>query len=137
MMNICFATDDNYVKPTAIAIMTVLLTNKDEEISIYILAQSLLEHNKNILCNVVQKYSPKSKIKFCFLTDDIVSQFSSTIKESDHVSIATYFRLYIPSLIPKDIDRILYLDGDIICADSLRPLYETDLKDCSLVAAHD
>lgn len=28
MMNICFATDDNYVKPTAIAIMTVLLTNK-------------------------------------------------------------------------------------------------------------
>lgn len=137
MMNICFATDDNYVKPTAIAIMTVLLTNKDEEISIYILAQSLLEHNKNILCNVVQKYSPKSKIEFCFLTDDIVSQFSSTIKESDHVSIATYFRLYIPSLIPKDIDRILYLDGDIICADSLRPLYETDLKDCSLVAAHD
>ena len=137
MMNICFATDDNYVKPTAIAIMTVLLTNKDEEISIYILAQSLLEHNKNILCNVGQKYSPKSKIEFCFLTDDIVSQFSSTIKESDHVSIATYFRLYIPSLIPKDIDRILYLDGDIICADSLRPLYETDLKDCSLVAAHD
>ena len=137
MMNICFATDDNYVKPTAIAIMTVLLTNKDEEISIYILAQSLLEHNKNILRNVVQKYSPKSKIEFCFLTDDIVSQFSSTIKESDHVSIATYFRLYIPSLIPKDIDRILYLDGDIICADSLRPLYETDLKDCSLVAAHD
>ena len=137
MMNICFATDDNYVKPTAIAIMTVLLTNKDEEISIYILAQSLLEHNKNILRNVVQKYSPKSKIEFCFLTDDIVSQFSSTIKESDHVSIATYFRLYIPSLIPKDIDRILYLDGDIICTGSLSSLYETNLEGFSMAAVTD
>lgn len=136
-MNICFATDDNYVKPTAIAIMTVLLTNKDEEISIYILAQSLLEHNKNILRNVVQKYSPKSKIEFCFLTDDIVSQFSSTIKESDHVSIATYFRLYIPSLIPKDIDRILYLDGDIICTGSLSSLYETNLEGFSMAAVPD
>lgn len=49
MMNICFATDDNYVKTTAIAIMSVLLTNKDEEISFYILSQSLTEENKEIL----------------------------------------------------------------------------------------
>ena len=38
---------------------------------------------------------------------------------------------------PNNVHKILYLDGDIICADSLRPIYETDLKDCSLVAAHD
>ena len=46
---IFFATDDNYVKTTAIAIMSVLLTNKDEEISFYILSQSLTEENKEIL----------------------------------------------------------------------------------------
>ena len=44
-MNICFATDDNYVRPTAVAMMTVMLTNKNEEICFYILAQSLLEKN--------------------------------------------------------------------------------------------
>lgn len=137
MMNICFATDDNYVKTTAIAIMTVLLTNKDEEISFYILSQSLTETNKEILKTTVLNYSSKSHIQFCILTSSIIDKFSSTIKKENHVSLATYIRLYIPSLIPKDIDRILYLDGDIICADSLRPLYETDLKDCSLVAAHD
>lgn len=136
-MNICFATDDNYVRPTAVAMMTVMLTNKNEEICFYILAQSLLEKNKEILKNTVLKYSPKSKIEFCFLTDKMFSQFSSTIKESDHVSLATYLRLYIPSLIPDSIDKILYLDGDIICTGSLASLYETDLEGFSMAAVHD
>ena len=137
IMNICFATDDNYVRPTAIAMMTVILSNKDEEICFYILSQSLQEKNKKILENTVTTFSSKCKIKFCFLTNDILSQFSSTLKESDHVSIATYFRIYIPSLLPKNIDRILYLDGDIICAGSLRKFYETDLAGYSMSAAHD
>ena len=64
MMNICFSTDDNYVKPTAIAIMTVLLTNKDEEISIYILAQSLLEHNKNILSQITSFCKQENRNEF-------------------------------------------------------------------------
>lgn len=136
-MNICFATDDNYVKPTAIAIMTVLLTNKDEEISFYILSQSLTETNKEILKTTVLSYSSKSHIQFCILTSSIIDKFSSTIKNENHVSLATYIRLFIPSLLPNNVHKILYLDGDIICADSLRPLYDTDLKDCSLVAAHD
>lgn len=137
MMNICFATDDNYVKTTAIAMMTVLLTNKDEEISFYILSQSLTKTNKEILKSTVLKYSSKNQIYFCILTSSIIDKFSSTIKKENHVSLATYIRLFIPSLLPNNVHKILYLDGDIICADSLRPLYETDLKDCSLVAAYD
>lgn len=137
MMNICFATDDNYVKTTAIAIMSVLLTNKDEEISFYILSQSLTEENKEILKSTVLRYSSKSHIQFCILTSSIIDKFSSTIKKEDHVSIAAYLRLFIPSLIPDNVQKILYLDGDIICADSLRPLYETDLKDYSIAAIYD
>lgn len=137
MMNICFATDDNYVKTTAIAIMTVLLTNKDEEISFYILSQSLTEENKEILKTTVLRYSSKSHIQFCILTSSIIDKFSSTIKKEDHVSLAAYLRLFIPSLIPDNVQKILYLDGDIICVDSLRPLYETDLKDYSIAAIYD
>lgn len=137
MMNICFATDDNYVKTTAIAIMSVLLTNKDEEISFYILSQSLTEENKEILKTTVLRYSSKNQIYFCILTSSIIDKFSSTIKKEDHVSLAAYLRLFIPSLIPDNVQKILYLDGDIICVDSLLPLYETDLKDYSIAAIYD
>ena len=40
-----------------------------------------------------------------------------------------YFRLFAPILLEKNIDRILYLDVDIICINNLVELYNTDIKD--------
>lgn len=136
-MNLCFATDDNYVKPTAVAIMTVLVSNSESSFSIYIITQSLTEENKGILKSVVQNYSSKSRIEFCVLSGTLVDSFSSTVKKEDHVTLATYLRLFIPSLLPESVDKILYLDGDIICAVSLAELYSTNLDGFSMAASHD
>lgn len=136
-MNLCFAADDNYVKPTAVAIMTILLTNRNDSFNIYIITQSLSEKSKDILASTVKRYSSESKIIFCFLKDSILTDFSSTLKKLDHITLSTYLRLYIPALLPKDISKVLYLDSDIICAESLKELYELDLKGCSMMAAHD
>ena len=40
-----------------------------------------------------------------------------------------YFRLFTPILLEKNIDRILYLDVDTICINSLVELYNTDIED--------
>ncbi len=136
-MNICFATDENYLRPTAVAIMTILLTNKNQDFTFYILSQKLTTESETILKETVKKYSAKSSLEFCFLTDDILKTFSSTIKKDDHVSLATYLRLFLPSLLPKSVDKILYIDGDTICTDSLEELYSTDLKDFSMCACTD
>lgn len=136
-MNLCFATDDNYVKPTAVAIMTILLTNRNDSFNIYIITQSLSEKSKDILASTAKRYSSESKIIFCFLKDSILTDFSSTLKKQDHITLATYLRLYIPALLPKQVSKVLYLDGDIICAGSLKKLYESDLDGYSMIAAHD
>jgi lipopolysaccharide biosynthesis glycosyltransferase len=39
---------------------------------------------------------------------------------------ATWYRIFLPDLLP-DVDRILYLDADLIVVDSLAPLWELDL----------
>ena len=136
-MNICFATDDNFVKPTAVAMMTILLSNRSDDFTFYIITQGITEQNKDILKSTAKKYSQKSSVEFCVLTDETVNTFSSTLKKEDHVSLATYLRIFIPSLLPKNVDKVLYLDGDIICVDSIKELYETDLADFSMAAAHD
>jgi lipopolysaccharide biosynthesis glycosyltransferase len=43
---------------------------------------------------------------------------------SDHVSIATYFRVLIPDILPDDVDKVLFLDSDIIVRGSIRELYD-------------
>jgi lipopolysaccharide biosynthesis glycosyltransferase len=37
-----------------------------------------------------------------------------------------WYRIYLPELLP-DVDRILYLDGDLLVVDSLAPLAEVDI----------
>jgi lipopolysaccharide biosynthesis glycosyltransferase len=39
---------------------------------------------------------------------------------------ATWYRVFLPDLLP-DVEKILYLDCDLIVLDSLSPLFETDL----------
>jgi lipopolysaccharide biosynthesis glycosyltransferase len=41
---------------------------------------------------------------------------------------AVWFRVLLPELLP-DLDRVLYLDADLIATDSLLPLWETPLGD--------
>lgn len=49
----------------------------------------------------------------------------------------TYFRLFIPELLPKDLQKCLYLDVDmLVCAD-LRPLFALDLGENILGAVLD
>ncbi len=55
---------------------------------------------------------------------------------STFLTRASLFRLLLPRLLP-DLDRVIYLDSDIVVRDSLRPLWETDLGGDLLAAVRD
>ncbi len=46
---------------------------------------------------------------------------------------ATWYRIFLPDLLPE-VDRILFLDADLLALDSLAPLWETDLSEHYLAA---
>lgn len=46
-----------------------------------------------------------------------------------------YYRLLAPHLLPENLNRILYLDPDILVINSLRPLWDLDLKGHLFAAA--
>ena len=39
-----------------------------------------------------------------------------------------YYRLLAPQLLPRQLERVLYLDPDILIINPIRPLWETDLR---------
>ena len=53
-----------------------------------------------------------------------------------HYTKAMYYRLLAFRFLPEDLDRILYLDPDILVINPLRELYETDLTDYLYAAAY-
>lgn len=52
-------------------------------------------------------------------------------------SIANYYRLAAACILPIDINKILYLDSDIIVRRSLHELWDTDVADYALGAVID
>jgi lipopolysaccharide biosynthesis glycosyltransferase len=59
---------------------------------------------------------------------------TDTLKVSEHISVATYFRLFIDKLMPTDINRILYLDSDILITGPVNELWAVDLEGYELAA---
>ena len=55
------------------------------------------------------------------------------LRTSDLFPPSHWYRVFLPELLPE-LDRILYLDVDIIAVDSLVPLWQTDLRDHVLAA---
>ena len=56
-----------------------------------------------------------------------------------YLSIETYYRILVSSLLPNDIGRVLYLDCDIIVNDHLDDLWNMDLnsRSCAVVLESD
>jgi lipopolysaccharide biosynthesis glycosyltransferase len=53
------------------------------------------------------------------------------------LSRATYYRFLAPRLLPASLDRVLYLDSDIIVRGSLEGIWNIDLTDYALAAVPD
>lgn len=54
-----------------------------------------------------------------------------------HISRATYLRLIMPEVLPPKIDRVLYLDIDMVVTQSLWPLWQSDLQGRPFAAVED
>jgi lipopolysaccharide biosynthesis glycosyltransferase len=54
-----------------------------------------------------------------------------------HISIATYFRVLLPSLLPPLLERVLFIDSDLVIDGSLEKLWTTPIDGYAMAAATD
>lgn len=130
---IAMATDNNYVYPTIVAMVSMLENKKEStHLDFYIMISGQVsEENRNRLNRL------KSLYKGCSVElIDMKNSFDSTYIVPSHITKATYYRLLLPSIL-SDYDKILYLDGDILVRKDLWDMYSIDLKDNYIAAVKD
>lgn len=131
-MNILCATDDNYTPYCGIMLTSLLENNRDVETAIYILTDGISSENEAILRSLEDKYSCK-----IFILKVNADDFKDCPidPETDHVSLAAYYRLALTSLLPASLHKILYLDCDMIINGPLSALYNTEIDNvaCGVV----
>ncbi len=119
-MNILFALNSGYVHPLCICLRTMMKSNPGIAFDFYIAYSSLTdddfdEMRQNVdetRCNIIP-------VK----VDNAVFDDAEILKRT---SKETYYRLLAMDYLPAEVDRILYIDPDIVIINSLDKLYNID-----------
>ncbi len=132
-MNIVCATDNNYVKYCGIMLASLFENNSFEHHTVHLLTEGLSADNRRVLEEFVCSFNAH----FCYYELDSSFVSSCPIKETDHLTIATYYRLFITDILPTNIDKVLYLDCDIIINRSIQELWNTNLSGYAIAAVEE
>ncbi|MCQ9209058.1 glycosyltransferase family 8 protein [Granulicatella seriolae] len=128
-INILVSFDKGYIKPFHTMLKSLVTNNPHETIHIWLLHSSISSEELQDLGD------------FCDLQGVSLTpiQVDSAIFKKAPVSKQypqeMYYRLLAPHLLPSTLDRILYLDPDILVINSIRPLWEMSLNEYIFAAA--
>lgn len=132
-MNIAVCLDNNFVMQAGVFITSLCVSNIHNDITFYILSDALSEENKNQLQQITDKYS--KQIVFAKIDMEKLKDFP--IRKGDHLSLAAYFRILLPVLLPENLDKVMYADCDMLVVDDLKDFYDTDITNYSTAITAD
>lgn len=133
-MHIVFSSDDNYARHVGIAMTSLFDHDRAaEQIHVYIIDNEISEKNRALIDGIARDYGR-------FVHYIPFREYKEQLKLDNgdwELPISTYARLFVGEMLPKDIDRVLYLDCDTIICDSLQPLFQMDMQGKTVAAVED
>lgn len=124
-MNILFTLNNKFVPQVAASICSICENNSNiHDIHFYLFSMGITDENKKIITSFVKNY--KREIDIIEIPD--LSKYFTKSFDTNGWNKVVLARLLLDKLLPKNVERVLYLDGDTITIGSLEELYNIDLK---------
>ena len=120
-MNILFAINHKFIDLLCICIRSIVKNGGADHYDVYLLHSDLKEE---ALRSIQTQAGEKVTLHPIEVDEAIFEGFS----ESDRYPKQIYYRLAAPLLLPETLDRILYLDVDLVVINSLQELYDIDFE---------
>lgn len=131
-MDIAFTSDNNYLTYLGVTLCSICENNRGTQLNFHIIMSDKITSGKEkILYDISNRYN--ASLNLYSISEDLFMSFPLTKSENiNHISLATYFRLYLSEILPNSIDKVLYLDCDIICNGSIMGLWNTDIRNVAV-----
>ncbi|HEM3164487.1 TPA: SP_1767 family glycosyltransferase [Streptococcus suis] len=128
-IDIAFSVNNRYAQYLGATILSILAHHPKEEVRVHILYKEIAQSILQDLDNLAQQ-TPNLELHFHLLEDQ---QFSAIPIRTEQFPIESFSRFLLPELL-IDLERILYLDVDILVHGNLMELFQTDLEGYALGA---
>ncbi len=129
-MNILVTLNSNYLNPLKVMLKSLFINNPKEKFNIYIMHSSLTAEELQDLEAMLE--SEGHRLYVISMKGDYFKN-APIVK---HYSKEMYYRLLASKFLPPEVDKILYLDPDILIINSIKELYDTELEGYLFAAAY-
>jgi len=120
MYNLCFVFSKKYIDQFKVTFHSIVLNNLDKGFNVNIIESELEESDKNDILDFVKKFN--SIVNFYDV--DNTWFVNSSHMESDN-SYTTYYKIFIFKYL-SHLDRVLYLDCDMVIDGDISSLYNIE-----------
>jgi len=127
-MVIAFCIDEKMIQHLLVCIHSIIDTNSDENLEFYVLNKDITEKSKLL----VNENLSELAVSVHFI--NVYKERYANLMVSKYITIEAYFRISLADLLPRRINRVIYLDCDIILLGSLKPLWHIELNGFKLAA---
>ena len=121
-LHICLAFDNNYLKPFFVLITSIFLNNRSYDVVLHVIANEV----DNDVRKKITEYIGMHNAVIFFYNIDSKQLKNFPLPNETYISIAAYYRIFFPLIMPDEIERILYLDTDTLIVGDLIQLYEIE-----------
>jgi len=113
-----------------VMLKSLFLNNAGEVFSIFLMHSGIKDEELEDLHNYIKNHG--SQLKTIYIDDNYFKDAPVLLYYSKEM----YYRLLAFKFLPQEIDRILYLDPDILVINPVRELYDMDIRHYLYAAAY-
>lgn len=127
-MNLLFVIDDAYVEQFKVVLFSIAQQMPRQDFQVFVMQKRLLEQDaaiKQYVEKLGMVYHPVVVGEEAFAHAPTTDRYPDTI----------YYRLLAHEFLPAEVDKILYLDADLICLNDFRELYDMEMGEQLYAAA--
>jgi len=121
MMNLLFAINRDFANLLCTCLLSIVKNGGALDYEAYILHSDLEEDDQN---RIVSEFPDQVSFHFIRVDETAFEGFP----ESNRYPKQIYYRLAAPLLLPDNLDRILYLDVDLVVINPLEEVYHMDFE---------
>lgn len=130
-INLVLASDDNYAQHVAVVAASVLCNTK-QMLHIHLLSDGITRERLILIENTVQRLGGTLTVYDMSLYECFDNLFTS-----GHISKAAYFRLDIANILHEEVNKVIYMDVDLLVLQDIAELWQYDLQGRPLAAVPD
>lgn len=123
MMNVMIVTNSRYLKPTVVMLYSLFLQEQGE-VTVYLAYEDLTDQELEGLRQFVGAFSGK-RLEALY----VGTSFKAEVASRNGILVETYYRIIGWGMLPEEVERILYLDVDMVIQKPLQDLYQMELGD--------